>query len=113
VVVDRVLAERRELAITAASISPPAYVKNELGERPGDPRKRETWNQGVAQIENYRQRHGVKDPNKAFGRESKRGADHARQQQAMRRIQQVQKVLGLGQHTARARALGRGMGIGR
>lgn len=36
-VADQVLAQRRELAIIAARISPPAYVKNELGERPSDP----------------------------------------------------------------------------
>jgi hypothetical protein len=67
----------------------------------------------VAQIEGYRQKHGVKEPNKPFGQESKRGAERARQQAALRRLQQTQKALGLGQHAARARTLGRGMGIGR
>lgn len=38
--VDRVLAERRDLAITAARIAAPTYITAELGERPNDPAKR-------------------------------------------------------------------------
>jgi hypothetical protein len=37
---DLVLAERRQAAITAAILSPPAYITKELGERPSDPEKR-------------------------------------------------------------------------
>jgi hypothetical protein len=112
-VADQVLAQRRELAIIAARISPPAYVKAELGERPSDPAKRKAWDRGVSQIEHYRQEHGIKDPNKALGREAKRGAERARQEAMWRRIREAQQALGLGQHTARARQLGRGMSIGR
>jgi hypothetical protein len=112
-VADRVLAERRELAITAARISPPAYITKELGERPSDPAKRQAWDRGVVQIERYRQEHGVRDPNKAFGREGKRGAERARQEAARRPLQEAQRALGLGQYAARARQLGRGLGIGR
>jgi hypothetical protein len=57
-VADQVLAERRELAITAARISPPGYIRSELGERPSDPIKQRAWDRGVAQIESYRQRNG-------------------------------------------------------
>lgn len=35
-VVDRVLAERRQLAITAAGIAPPSYITNALGEGPSE-----------------------------------------------------------------------------
>jgi conjugative relaxase-like TrwC/TraI family protein len=112
-VADQVLAQRRELAIIAVRISPPAYIKAELGERPSDPTKRKAWDRGVSQIERYRQEHGIKDPNKAFGREAKRGAERARQQVALRRLLEVQRALGLGQHAARARQLGRGLGISR
>ncbi len=112
-VADRVLAERRQLAITAARISSPPYIKNELGERPSDPTKRQAWDRGVAQIEGYRQRHGVKDPNRVFGPEFKQGAERARQQQALQQLQQTQRALGLGQHAARARSPSRGLGIGR
>jgi conjugative relaxase-like TrwC/TraI family protein len=112
-VADQVLAQRRELAIIAARISPPSYVKAELGERPSDPTKRKAWDRGVAQIERYRQERGIKDPNRALGREVKRGAERARQQAMWRRIREAQRALGLGQHAARARQLGRGLSIGR
>ena len=55
-----VLAERREMAILAARIDPPAYVRNELGERPRDPAKQKTWDRGVARIERYRHEQGSK-----------------------------------------------------
>ncbi|HXS46256.1 MAG TPA: MobF family relaxase [Solirubrobacterales bacterium] len=110
-VADRVLAKRRELAITAARIAPPPYITNELGERPSDPAKQKTWDRGVDHIERYRQQHGINDPSRALGREAQRAAERARQRQALRRLQEMQRVLGLGQHAARARQLGHGLGI--
>jgi conjugative relaxase-like TrwC/TraI family protein len=110
-VADRVLAERRELAITAARISAPTYITKELGERPADPNKRWHWDRGVADIEHYRQRNGVKDRSRAFGPESKRSTERARQEQARRQLMETQRVLGLGQHKAKARALRRGLGL--
>jgi hypothetical protein len=110
-VADRVLAERRELAITAARISAPTYITKELGERPADPNKRWHWDRGVADIEHYRQRNGVKDRSRAFGPESKRSTEHARQEQARRQLMETQRVLGLGQHKAKARALRRELGL--
>jgi conjugative relaxase-like TrwC/TraI family protein len=112
-VADQVLSQRCELATIAARISPPAYIKNDLGERPSDPVMRKAWDSGVSQIERYRQEHGVTDPNKALGREAKRGAERARQEATWRRIREAQRALGLGQHAARARQLGRGLSIGR
>lgn len=112
-VAEQVLAQMRQLAITAAQISPPAYVKSELGARPSDPAKRQAWDRGVAQIESYRQQHGVEDPRRAFGQEARRGAERARQQAALRRLHETQRVLGLGRHSVRARDIGRGLGIGR
>jgi hypothetical protein len=112
-VADQVLAQRRELAVIAARISPPAYIRNELGERPSDPAKRKAWDRGVSQIECYRQEHGVKDPNRALGQEAKRAAERARQRAMWRRIRETQRDLGLGQHAARARQLGKGLSIGR
>ncbi len=109
-ITDRALAERRELAITAARVSPPPYIIKELGERPTDPAKRKAWERGVAEIEGYRQRYGVKDPSRALGRERVREIE---QRTVLRRIHQTQRVLGLGQHASRERVLGRGMGLGR
>lgn len=102
---------RRQLAITAAQIASPAYVRNELGERPSDPAKRQAWDRGVAQIEGYRQQHGVRDPNRALGQEASRAAERARQREVQRRLLEAQRVLGLGQHAARARDLRRSMSI--
>jgi hypothetical protein len=92
-VADQVLAQRRELAIIAARISPPAYIKAELGERPSDSAKRKAWGCGVSQIERYRQAHGVTDPSRALGRDAKRGAERARQQAMRRRIREAQRAL--------------------
>jgi conjugative relaxase-like TrwC/TraI family protein len=111
-VADQVLSERRQLAITAARLSPPTYIKTELGERPSDPTRCKAWDRGVEQIERYRQQHGVTDRARPFGPEAKRGAERARQESARRRLSQVQRGLG-GKLASRARSLGRSSGIGR
>jgi hypothetical protein len=112
-IAEQVLWQRRELAVIAARISPPAYVKAELGERPGDPTKQKAWDRGLSEIERYRQEHGVTDPSKALGREATRGIERGRQERARRRLQEMQRVLDLGQHVAKERKLSRGMSIGR
>jgi conjugative relaxase-like TrwC/TraI family protein len=110
-IADHVLAERRQLAITATCIAPPRYITSELGERPSDPAKRAAWDRGVSEIERYRQQHGVQDPSRALGRQRERECEA---QRAMhRRLNEIQRVLGLAQHAARARDLGRSLGIGR
>lgn len=109
----QVLAERRELAIAAAHLSPPSYITKEIGERPTDPAKRKAWDRGVDGVERYRQEHGIKDPHRAFGKEAKRGAERARQEAARRRLLEAQRALGSDQHAARARKLSRGLSIGR
>jgi hypothetical protein len=106
-------AERRELAITAARIAPPPRIRKELGERPSEPAKRRAWDRGVAEIESYRQRHGIKDPHRALGRERQSARERERQQEALRRIREMQRVLGLGRYRSRQRKLGRSLGIGR
>lgn len=113
-VADRVLAERRELTILTARISLPTYIRNELGERPSDPAKRQAWDRGVAGIERYRQGARDQGPKQSvWPGEAKGRVEQARQQLARRRLQEVQRVLGREQHAARARQLSRGMGIGR
>ncbi len=108
-----VLAERRQLAIAAASISPPPYVKTELGERPSDLAKAKAWDRGVGHIERYRQTNGIKDRHRAFGERPKQGAERARREQAMRRLRLVQRTLGRDNPAVRARVVGRSLGIGR
>ena len=88
---DLILAERRQAAITAAKLFPPPYVTAELGERPSDPGMRSSWDKGVAEIESFRQRHGVRDPEHALGQEHEH--DWSREQ-ARERLQQRQVELG-------------------
>jgi AAA domain-containing protein len=109
-VAEQVLDERLQAAVLAARLAPSTYFTRELGERPLDRTKQRAWDRGVVEIEGYRQRHGIKDPNRAFGRESARGIE---QQAVLRRIHEAQRVLGLGQHASRQRDLGRSLGIGR
>jgi hypothetical protein len=109
-VAEQVLDERLRLAFTAARIAPPAYITKELGERPLDRAKQRTWDRGVAEIETYRQRYDVKDPNRALGRERRREIE---QRAVLRRIHEAQRALGLGQHASRKHDLGRSLGIGR
>lgn len=92
-VAEGTLAERGQMAILAAHLDPPTYIRNELGERPSDPAKQKTWDRGVAQVEGYRHKNETKDRNKPFGPEAKRGAERARQEAALRRLQQTQKRL--------------------
>jgi hypothetical protein len=104
--VEGLLAERRELAVTAARVSPPPYVKAELGERPGETAKAKAWDRGVAHIERYRQANGIKDRHRAFGERPKQGAERARREQAMRRLRLVQRTLGKDNPAVRARVVG-------
>jgi len=112
-VADRVLADRRQLAVTAAHIAPPPYITNELGKRPSDPAKRAIWDRGVSEVERYRQQHGVVDRNHALGVEPKQRAERARREAELRRLRQVQRQLGRDPGKVRMRERRRGLGIAR
>jgi hypothetical protein len=108
--VERVIAERSELAILSARFDPPAYVTKELGERPGDSRGQKAWDRGVRRIEEYRHDNGITDPSRALGREITRGGgERARQQAALGRLRRAQRTLGREQG---GRSLERGMSLG-
>jgi len=68
------------------------------------------WDRGVREIETYRQQHGIKDPERALGREHEREIE---QRETLRRIHESQRDLGMGRHASHARDLGLGLGIGR
>jgi hypothetical protein len=107
--VEQVLADRRAPQIAAARIEPPSYIVRELGERPADPVKRESWDSGVRKIESYRQEHGVTEKSRAFGtRPQERSARKA----AERSLRRIQRELGLKRQLARARRAERGIGRG-
>jgi conjugative relaxase-like TrwC/TraI family protein len=111
IAVDRVLASRRQLAITATRIAPPPYITAELGERPGDVTKQRAWDRGVTEIEAYRQEHGIADRRRAFGTEPSRSVERQRREAKLRRLREVQRRLGREQHRERTRELRRGFGI--
>jgi hypothetical protein len=50
-VAEDLLAERERAAATAARLSPPDYITNELGKRPSDPAKACEWDKAVHGIE--------------------------------------------------------------
>jgi hypothetical protein len=88
--VERELAERRSMQITADRLSPPDYITRELGQRPEDPAMRARWERGVYEIERYRQEHSISDPQRALGREPTHGlvrADHVRTRNQLEELQ--------------------------
>ena len=113
IAVDRVLAQRRELSLTAARIAPPPYVTAELGERPADPAKRREWEHGIGIIERYRQENGITDRSRAFGAKPERSLERTRREAELRRLRELQRRLGREQSRARTRELRRGLRIAR
>ena len=111
--VESVLSKRAQLAVTAAHLAPPPYITKELGERPSDPTKRKSWEQGVRQIEGYRQEHGVKDRDRAFGAKPREPAERAARDRAQRQLQRLQRDLGGEKQVGRSRDSGRSLGMGR
>ena len=111
--VESVLSKRAQLAVTAAHLAPPPYITKELGERPSDPTKRKSWEQGVRQIEGYRQEHGVKDRDRAFGAKPREPAERAARDRAQRQLQRLQRDLGGGKQLGRSQDSGRSLGMGR
>jgi conjugative relaxase-like TrwC/TraI family protein len=110
--IDAVLAQRRELAVTAARVSPPNYIAKELGERPTEPEQRWDWDRGVEQIERYRQEHGIKDTEHAFGKEPKDQTQRLEREIAQERLQDTQRELGLGRGAEHSHDLGQELGGG-
>jgi hypothetical protein len=109
-VAEHVLAERERAAATAARLSPPSYIKSELGERPSDPTKAVTWDKAVRGIEGYRIRNGVVDRDSALGPKPKDRSAQLEQRHARERLQRAQRELKLKQRTLER---SKGLGIGR
>jgi hypothetical protein len=112
-VAEHLLAERERAAATAARISPPDYIKAELGERPSDPTKARAWDKAVRGIEGYRTRNGVRDRDNALGPKPKAHAAQAEQRRVRERLQRTQRQLGLKRQLQRAAKRSLGLGIGR
>jgi len=83
---------RRHARSRAAELLPgpdrPAYLR-ELGEPPASVRGRRAWRRTLAQVEDYRQRHHVTDPDRAIGEEPHGPGVGFEQRQAWRSIRQA------------------------
>jgi conjugative relaxase-like TrwC/TraI family protein len=109
-VAEHVLAERERAAATAARLSPPSYIKTELGERPSDPTKAATWDKAVRGVEGYRVRNGVVDRDNALGPKPKDRAAEQQQRLARERLQRAQIELKLKRERTVERSMGLGIG---
>jgi conjugative relaxase-like TrwC/TraI family protein len=107
-VAEHVLAERERAAAIAARLSPPSYIKSELGERPKDPTKAAAWDRAVRGIEGYRVRNGVVDRDSALGPKPKDRSAQLEQRHARERLQRAQREL-----KQRTLERSKGLGIGR
>ncbi|HEY6729472.1 MAG TPA: MobF family relaxase [Solirubrobacterales bacterium] len=109
-VAEHVLAERERAAATAARLSPPDYIKSELGERPSDPTKAAAWDRAVRGIEGYRVRNGVVDRDSALGPKPKDRSAQLEQRHARERLQRAQRELKLKKQRTAERSMGLGIG---
>jgi conjugative relaxase-like TrwC/TraI family protein len=109
-VAEHVLAERERAAATAARLSPPSYIKRELGERPSDPTKAAAWDRAVRGIEGYRVRNGVVDRDSALGPKPKDRSAQLEQRHARERLQRSQRELKLKKQRTAERSMGLGIG---
>jgi hypothetical protein len=77
--VTRELAWQRHARQAAAEAERPAWQERTLGPLPEDVRGRRVWRQTAAQLADYRDRYGIRDPERALGPEPK-GGDLAQRQ---------------------------------
>lgn len=112
-VVEGVLGGRRQLAVTAARLAPPDYIRAELGERPSDPAKRRSWESGVELIEGYRQERGVTDRHSALGAEPQDASERAARERRENRLRQIRRDMGHEHVHEHAIELDHSLGIGR
>jgi conjugative relaxase-like TrwC/TraI family protein len=93
--IDAVLDRRRDLALAAARVSPPAYVVAELGERPVEGPERLAWDGAVRVIEGYRQRNGLRDRDTALGPEPTDRAARRERERTRGAMRRAQRELGI------------------
>ncbi len=109
--VERVIGQRVRAVLTADQLAPPDYIVKELGERPSDPAKQQTWDRAVRRIEGYRLEHGIDDRDAAFGPRPPQGVGRAHWDGEQRRLRDAQRSLN--PELYRARSIERGIDLGR
>jgi len=107
--IEAIQEERVQMAVAAARLRMPSYVRDELGERPAGGREAKTWDRAVSGVERYRRENGVTDPDRALGPQPERrsAGEKARHDAAERRLSEARRRLG------REAAQDRSVGIGR
>ena len=111
-IVGQLLAEREEKMLFAARLAPPAYVVNELGERPDEPGKGRAWDRGVREIESYRNERGVTDKDSALGKRPEDEFERALHDRAQDRVRMAQRRLDRVQQAERSMQLSQEMDHG-
>jgi conjugative relaxase-like TrwC/TraI family protein len=86
----RALAWQRRATGLAVEADRPGYVLEALGPVPESTRGKRAWRQAAAEIEQYRQTHGITDPVLALGPEPTDRAQRAARQRARTAIERVQ-----------------------
>jgi conjugative relaxase-like TrwC/TraI family protein len=104
-VIDQAIEERLVARMAAVRTDPPGYLTVELGQRPTDPGRRETWDSAARDIESWRMEYGVGDHDSALGPRHETKADHISRQFAERAVQRARRELGLEQARAREQAI--------
>jgi conjugative relaxase-like TrwC/TraI family protein len=111
-VTEHLIEKRIGTRLAAVRLDTPEYLTRELGERPTDPDRRWAWDRSVAQIERYRQEHGIRDRDTALGAEPRDPIVRAEHRQAMEALRRAQRQLRLEQaRQARVLEQTRSMGI--
>lgn len=103
--IDQAIEERLAARMAAVRTDPPRYLTAELGERPTDPGRRQTWESVARGIEGWRMEHGVGDHDSALGPKHETGADRTSREFAERAVRRARRELGLEQGRARERAI--------
>jgi conjugative relaxase-like TrwC/TraI family protein len=111
-VAEHLIEDRIAARLAALRLDTPDYLTQELGERPTDPTKRWSWDRSVAQIERYRQEHGIRDRDTTLGAEPGDPIARVEHRQAMETLRRTQRQLRLEQaRQARVLEQTRSMGI--
>jgi hypothetical protein len=109
-VASHLIEERLGRQLVAVRLDPPDYLRSELGERPSDPAKRQSWDRAAAKIEGYRLEHGIRDRGSALGELPKAPLARRDHRRARESIERAQRQLGLEQAVGRERSVDIGIG---
>ena len=108
-VAEHLIEERLGQRLRAVRIDPPHYIVKELGERPSDPMRRQTWDRAVATIEGYRAEHGIGDRDSTLGARPEERLAQLEQQRVTKSLHRAQRSLGLERAAAPERTINLGI----